>query len=57
MGVTLLSWHSGYRSWCTTFSEGDCYSSKQTYEQRKGKEKGKTTLSFFGGQFVFSKYR
>jgi hypothetical protein len=52
-GVTLHSCHSGYGPWCTTFSEGDHYGLGQTYEQRKRK----TTLSFLGGQFVFSKYR
>jgi hypothetical protein len=58
-GVTLHSCHSGYGPWCTTFSEGDHYDPGQTYEQRKekGKEKGKTILSFPGEQFIFSKYR
>jgi hypothetical protein len=37
------------------FSEGDHYDPGQTYEQRKGK--GKITLSFSSGQFIFSKYR
>jgi hypothetical protein len=39
------------------FSEGDHYDPGQTYEQRKGKGKGKITLSFSSGQFIFSKYR
>jgi hypothetical protein len=33
-------------------SEGDHYRPGQTYEQRKGK----TTLFFPSGQFIFSKY-
>jgi hypothetical protein len=49
IGVTLHSCHSEHGPWCTTFSEGEHYG------QRKGK--GKTILSFPGGQFIFSKYR
>jgi hypothetical protein len=45
-GVTLHSCHSGHGPWCATFSEGDHDEPGQRYGQRKGKGKGKKTLSF-----------